>query len=146
MEFYRYPCGYMLYASDLMADTVWTQVRFPRSKKRRIRKKWTKDRRNWRSRLVPWDKAFVLRDGTVVAHPTIVAELERAARKINEDLLGKILDTPPPLAFATFPGPSLGPSSFSLDSQAIRDDLFKSLGVPERLIRGHAMYVAPIVF
>lgn len=26
----------------------WEQVRFPRSKKKRIRKKWRKDRRNWR--------------------------------------------------------------------------------------------------
>lgn len=26
----------------------WEQVRFPRSKKQRIRKKWRKDRRNWR--------------------------------------------------------------------------------------------------
>lgn len=32
--------------------TLWMQVRHPRSKKRRIRKKWERDLRNWRWRYV----------------------------------------------------------------------------------------------
>jgi hypothetical protein len=33
---------------DPYMPKVWRQVRFPRSKKKRIRKKWAKDRRNWK--------------------------------------------------------------------------------------------------
>lgn len=42
---------------DKMLDEVGAsrvQVRFPRSKKKRIRKKWAKDPRNWRTDLRPY--------------------------------------------------------------------------------------------
>ena len=42
----------LLYAAgDGLPCAEWKQVRFPRSKKKRIRKKWRKDEGNWR--LVP---------------------------------------------------------------------------------------------
>lgn len=43
------------------------QFRFPRSKSRRIRKKFTKDNANFKQ--VPFKSAFVLHGDTVVIHP-----------------------------------------------------------------------------
>jgi len=41
-------------ADPFMPETVRRQFRFPRSKKRRIQKKWRKDARNWRDERVMW--------------------------------------------------------------------------------------------
>lgn len=48
------------------------QFRFPRSKKRRIRKKWTRDPRNWRS--VEVDVAYMI-CGRLVLGPNVAARL-----------------------------------------------------------------------
>lgn len=78
------------------------QWRWPRSKKKRIRKKWAKDPRNWRERPV----AYLLNAPNLtvyqprprlVAHPAIVAlireRIERAAAdlqtRIDNTFLGK---------------------------------------------------------
>jgi hypothetical protein len=63
-----------LYALQLiecshMAD--WKQYRFPRSKKRRIKKKWRKNGRNFR--MVPQKKIFQV-GNSFYAHPEIVDE------------------------------------------------------------------------
>ena len=49
----------------------WKQVRFPRSKKRRIKKKWRKQSRNFR--MVPQKKIFQV-GNSFYAHPEIVDE------------------------------------------------------------------------
>ena len=55
---------------------VRTQVRFPRTKKRRIQKKWAKQERN-----VEYRPTAFIASGVLVAHPSIVAQLrEKAAR------------------------------------------------------------------
>ena len=64
--------GIRFVSCQYMADFV--QVRFPRSKKKRIRKKWGKDRRNYR--YVPWKKAYQLGD-TVFAHPEMIESIRK---------------------------------------------------------------------
>lgn len=64
--------GTTVIASHLMCEWDLVQWRFPRSKKRRIRKKWAKDKRNWRSVMVP---TAVLLGGVMFAHPSIVEKL-----------------------------------------------------------------------
>lgn len=63
------PCPYM-------ADYV--QYRFPRSKKKRIRKKWSKDKRNWR--WEPWKKAWQIGD-MVFAHPSMIESIKKATNQ-----------------------------------------------------------------
>ena len=58
-----------LIACNHMAD--WKQFRFPRSKKRRIKKKWRKQSRNFR--MVPQKKIFRV-GNSFYAHPKIVDE------------------------------------------------------------------------
>ncbi len=57
------------------------QVRFPRSKKKRIRRKWAKQLRNWRS--VPQDVIYKVHGKglyeTWVMHPAIAKQLREAA-------------------------------------------------------------------
>jgi len=45
------------------------QIRFPRSKKKRIRKKWRKDSRNWKS--VPLNEVFQLGKDTLIMHTEV---------------------------------------------------------------------------
>ncbi|MFA6959935.1 MAG: hypothetical protein WC205_04190 [Opitutaceae bacterium] len=47
------------------SEALVEQFRFPKSKKKRIRKKWAKRPGNWR----PMKKVWVLEDGTIYAHP-----------------------------------------------------------------------------
>lgn len=60
--------------SHLMYQWEDVQWRFPRSKKMRIRQKWAKDRRNWRSVMVP---TAAMVGGVLVAHPSIVEKIKR---------------------------------------------------------------------
>jgi len=53
------------------------QYRFPRSRKRRIRKKWARRSENHRAS----SKAYLLPDGTVVCHPTLAVRLRMEALK-----------------------------------------------------------------
>jgi len=45
--------GIDIVVSEYLDDTRRAQVRFPRSKRKRIRKKWRKDPRNWKTWRVP---------------------------------------------------------------------------------------------
>jgi hypothetical protein len=72
--FPRYALGDLeIVECALMADRV--QVRFPRTKKKRIRRKWAKQEKNYRS--VPWQKAYRV-GGTLYMHPQSAARLRRA--------------------------------------------------------------------
>ena len=55
-----------------LLGTTRTQVRFPRSKCRRIRRKWAKDPRNWRE---SWVRACYRFGDTIVCDPITYAEL-----------------------------------------------------------------------
>ena len=64
--------GFRVYSSPHMADRK--QVRFPRTKKRRIRKKWAKRPENYRT--IPWDKVYRMGDA-IYAHPAMIEKLKR---------------------------------------------------------------------
>lgn len=49
------------------------QVRFPRSKRRRIRKKWSKRMENWRESPSPY--IYQLMGRTLVMHPAMLVRL-----------------------------------------------------------------------
>lgn len=59
--------------------TVTKQVRFPRSKKRRIQKKWRK--RPGNIKTVP-DRQCIMIGDKIICHPVVAAEL-RAAIKVH---------------------------------------------------------------
>ncbi len=68
-----------LIASPYLGDTV--QVRFPKSKKRRIRKKWAKRSQNWR--VKPSDRGYVMDGGaTVIGDPGVIAAMRKIAGEI----------------------------------------------------------------
>lgn len=69
------PFAAPIVACDWMADRVWTQVRFPRSKKQRIRKKWRKDSRNFRIVEKPWP-AYMM-NGTLFCHTLTALAIQR---------------------------------------------------------------------
>ena len=57
------------------------QERFPRSKKRRIRNKWRKDRRNWGPMMVPVSHMLIL--GSAFAHFDFEKTREAMARRFE---------------------------------------------------------------
>lgn len=58
------------------------QFRFPRSKGKRLRKKWRKDRRNWR----PMRSALHdVERGVVYAHPVVVERLRRQTHRVIDE-------------------------------------------------------------
>ena len=75
--------GLCITTSQFMADTVRKQIRFPRSKKRRIRKKWAKRPENWTAYSVPWATVYRM-DDLLVMHPAI---LGRVTREIEDRLI-----------------------------------------------------------
>jgi hypothetical protein len=76
--------GYRVYVNDtLCIETERSQIRFPRSKKSRIRKKWAKNQKNWSQRQV--HKAFVV--GRDVYLSTATYEVVKATGKLHPDLL-----------------------------------------------------------
>lgn len=52
------------------------QFRFPKSKGRRIRKKWSRNKINWR----PMQHFLRYGDDYVICHPTLAARLRRTMR------------------------------------------------------------------
>jgi hypothetical protein len=53
------------------------QFRFPRSKRKRIRQKWAKNQRNWRTTHVPQARIV---GTTILAHPAVIASLQHFIR------------------------------------------------------------------
>jgi len=56
------------------------QVRFPRSKKRRIRKKWKNRPENYG----PSTSLWMLKNGTIICHPIMVGKIRAITRKMVE--------------------------------------------------------------
>lgn len=84
----------------LTAQPEWTQFRFPRSRKKRIRRKWAKDPRNFR--YVEMDHIYLVKtpvfgfsnmrvtsDMTgppvVIGSPKVIAKLEAEVRRMNRE-------------------------------------------------------------
>lgn len=57
----------------ITSHTLTVQYRFPRSKKKRIRKKWAAVNSNWR----PYGGFFKLPTGAILCHPTMLEKLKR---------------------------------------------------------------------
>lgn len=78
--------GYNIITDLNMADRV--QVRFPRSKKSRMRKKWRKDPKNWR--MVPREEVMVMEacfghPASVIMHPVMRDRLLKQLRSPGKD-------------------------------------------------------------
>lgn len=75
------------------------QYRFPRSKKKRIRKKWEKNKKNWG----PMRNIIAIGDNILMGHPCVMIELKRQSRKLmnqSEKLhIGSIMPLPDELFF-----------------------------------------------
>jgi hypothetical protein len=141
--------GMQILACDWAADTVWTQVRFPRSKKRRIRRKWAKDRRNYRAVTTPWEHAYVIEGKTIVMHPRMVAKLEQASREFQQatcDRIGREIaartNEPSPFfaALPTLQAPLNAASSIDALADKVFRDLVRLAGIPRLLLDGKASY------
>ena len=63
------------------ADIVEAQVRFPRSQKRRIQKKWRKNKENWKVTVTPWTYVLQTEHG-LIGHPATVRAI-KAMNKAN---------------------------------------------------------------
>lgn len=72
--------GLKIIVDNCMAD--WKQVKFPRSKKKRIRKKWAKNRKNYR--WVAWTTVYRI-GNVIVMHPIMLAKLKKELDKRNEN-------------------------------------------------------------
>ena len=70
-------CGLQVTTNPHMTERI--QTKFPRSKKRRIRKKWSKNQKNWTTR--PVDKVYQM-GNTLIMHPEIFERLRREVKDI----------------------------------------------------------------
>lgn len=59
--------GVPVVVSDYVPSVTYRQTRFPKSRRRRIRKKWQCDRRNWSKVALPPQGYFI--DGVIVVNP-----------------------------------------------------------------------------
>lgn len=72
-------------SNHLPCRKVWKQVRFPKSKRKRIRKKWAKDkRRNWRS--VEAEPVVMEVNGQFYCNKLGYAEIMRAVKRGDDGL------------------------------------------------------------
>ena len=62
------------------------QVRFPRSKRKRIRRKWSKDQRNY---VFKPDTAFYtnIKGGYIICHPSMADEIRRQIAHANHEMV-----------------------------------------------------------
>ena len=78
--------GFKVLTNPYMATTEYRQVRFPRSKKRRIRRKWAKQAKNFRT----VDVANVFAMGnTLVMHPATLEKLKEKLLRLHEDKIAR---------------------------------------------------------
>lgn len=79
----EYLNGIPIIVSNILVETK--QVRFPRTKKKRIKKKFAKDKRNFRT--VP-SRNIIKTQFSIIMHPTMLEEFKRALhegkRKLHE--------------------------------------------------------------
>jgi len=59
-----------LIVSHSIQETKFIQVRFPKSKNKRIRKKWSKREKNWELRYDKTQRGFILGDKIIVGPET----------------------------------------------------------------------------
>lgn len=79
----RYPIQDNLIESPYLTDRV--QVRFPRSKKKRIRRKWAKDQKNYDT--VPKNVVYVV-DGRLVMYTSLARRLSKELSERTSNRIG----------------------------------------------------------
>lgn len=67
------------------------QYRFPKSKRRRIRKKWKKDLKNWKTKVDP--QCYFL-NNQIICHPEVAEKLRYAMLTTNNSY-AKLSNEPP---------------------------------------------------
>ena len=73
-----------VFMDENMADIEIVQHRFPRSKRKRIRKKWAKKPKNNKRIVKPWAH-FISDEKTFIAgHPWLIKKLGEEIQKRNE--------------------------------------------------------------
>jgi len=115
------------------------QVRFPRSKKKRIRRKWAKDPRNWRS--FPKTEIYELQGGVVFMHPDVAAELRKRLKEAPDGSIVPVSPPEPPKDFRQY---GFDASPFGSFASLPRPEPLRDLEV-ERNFRLF-MDVPPVVF
>lgn len=88
--------GANIVVSDLAPQKELKQVRFPRSKGKRIRKKWAKDRRNFE--LVENDTVWMIGGDTFIMSPSSYQRARESLKNIRPSL-GHIGSPPSELPF-----------------------------------------------
>ncbi len=78
--------GFKAVSCDYLTDTFHTQTRFPRSKKKRIRRKWAKQAKNWETETFPKPEGYMV-NGTLFAHPEM---LKRICDELNRRMENRI--------------------------------------------------------
>ena len=73
--------GMRIIASEYLPKTRRVQVRFPRSKRVRIRKKWRKDSRNWTEVDATGD-IYMIPGNTAMVRPEMYAVLRNVGKEI----------------------------------------------------------------
>lgn len=74
--------GLKIIVSELASPKEMKQIRFPKSKRKRIRKKWAKVQRNW---IPTWKPAvWQLHDGTFVMDPGSYSRLQEGLKHKQE--------------------------------------------------------------
>ena len=63
--------------------TITKQFRFPKSKRRRIRKKWQKDSKNFRT--VPRTD-FLILNNAIICHPLMARKLRKTLQKQQQNV------------------------------------------------------------
>lgn len=74
------PDGFMLVENKLMADIRRVQFKFPRTKKKRILKKWKKNSKNFKLFEIP-KQEFLIIGNKIIGHPHYIKELLRWMNK-----------------------------------------------------------------
>lgn len=72
------------------AETKRWQVRFPRTKRKRIQKKWRKDARNWKTEVVPWRHCIQTPFG-LMGHPRTIECLKKVIQEKDQCPMGGFL-------------------------------------------------------
>lgn len=77
--------GAVIVPNTWMQTVVWKQVRFPRSKKGRIRRKWQNNRANWATVVEPWKVAYKI-GGVWTMHEKMFERLKEQLSKVEPRL------------------------------------------------------------
>ncbi len=83
----------IIHSDPSLTELETTQIKFCRSKKKRIRKKWAKNQKNFRTMYVPCKIVFRKENGDLIAHPEMIKSIEWGLKN-DPGYFIKIVDVP----------------------------------------------------